>query len=193
MNLALYGYGGHAREVAAQLGKKITFFVDDEYVTQDTQPISTFDPNNHLMMVAVADPKKRQHLVATLPQATRFFTFIHPTVLLLDRNIEIGEGSFIGANSILTTNIKIGKHALLNRCVQVGHDTVIGDYFSAMPGVTISGNVTIQNSVYIGSNSSVREGITINNHTIIGLSSGVVHDIEQPGTYGGVPAKKLKI
>ena len=32
MKLALFGYGGHAREVAAQINKEVTFFVDDEYV-----------------------------------------------------------------------------------------------------------------------------------------------------------------
>ena len=31
MKLALYGYGGHAREVAAQMGKKVEFYVDDEF------------------------------------------------------------------------------------------------------------------------------------------------------------------
>jgi len=193
MNLGLYGYGGHAREVAAQINQKVTFFVDDEYADSNTHPISTFDPENYLIMVAVADPNLRRLLVNKLPDATKFFTFIHPTSLILGSDVEIGEGSFIGANSILTTNIKIGKHALLNRYVQVGHDTVIGDYFSAMPGATISGNVTINDLVYVGSNSAVREKITITSSTTIGLNSGVVSNIDRPGVYGGTPAKKLKI
>lgn len=45
-------------------------------------------------------------------------------------NIEISEGSFIGAYSILTTNVKIGKHSILNRGNHIGHDCRIGDYFS---------------------------------------------------------------
>ena len=32
MKLALFGYGGHAREVAAQMNEEITFFVDDKYM-----------------------------------------------------------------------------------------------------------------------------------------------------------------
>ena len=31
MKLALFGYGGHAKEVAAQIGQPLDFFVDDEY------------------------------------------------------------------------------------------------------------------------------------------------------------------
>jgi sugar O-acyltransferase (sialic acid O-acetyltransferase NeuD family) len=192
MKLALYGYGGHAREVAVQIGQDITFFVDDDYVNEYTQPISSFDPNEYLMMVAVGDSKARYDMVQKLPKKTKFFTFIHPTVLIMDDSVEIGEGSFIGANSILTTNIKIGKHALLNRGNHIGHDTVIGDYFSAMPGSIVSGNVRIYDLVYLGTNSSIKEKTSIHSLTTIGLNSGIIKNIEEPGIYGGVPAKKIK-
>jgi sugar O-acyltransferase (sialic acid O-acetyltransferase NeuD family) len=192
MKLALYGYGGHAQEVAVQIGQNITFFVDDDYVNEHTQPISSFDPNEYLMMVAVGDSKVRYDMVQKLPKDTKFFTFIHPTVLILDDNIEIGEGSFIGANSILTTNIKIGKHALLNRGNHIGHDVIIGDYFSAMPGAIVSGDVTIHDMVYLGTNSSVKEKTSIYSLTTIGLNSGVVKNIEEPGVYVGTPVKKIK-
>jgi sugar O-acyltransferase (sialic acid O-acetyltransferase NeuD family) len=192
MKLALYGYGGHAREVAAQIGKEVTFFVDDNYINKYTQPISSFNPNEYSMMVAIGDPRIRYDIVQKLPKETKFFTFIHPTVLVLDDNIEIGEGSFIGANSILTTNIKIGKHALLNRGNHIGHDVIIGDYFSAMPGAVVSGNVRIYDIVYLGTNSSIKEKISIHSFTTIGLNSGVVKDIMESGVYGGVPAKKIK-
>lgn len=192
MKLALYGYGGHAKEVAAQIGQDIIFFVDDNYINEYTQPISSFNPNEYALMVAISDPKIRYDVVQKLPKETKFFTFIHPTVLILSDNIEIGEGSFIGANSILTTNIKIGKHAILNRGNHIGHDTIIGDYFSAMPGAIVSGNVRIYDMVYLGTNSSIKEKISIHSFTTIGLNSGVVKNIEEPGVYGGSPIKKLK-
>jgi acetyltransferase-like isoleucine patch superfamily enzyme len=110
----------------------------------------------------------------------------------MGEEIEIGEGSFIGAYSILTTNIRIGKHGILNRGNQVGHDCVIGDYFSAMPGSIVSGNVTIGEKVYMGNNSSVREKIHISSDVIIGANSTVVKNIITSGTYVGVPSKFLK-
>jgi len=192
MKLALYGYGGHAREVAAQINSKVEFYVDDEYANDIAKPMSEFNPLTHQMMVAVADSKDRYDIVQKLPKETIYFTFIHPTALILDDSIEIGEGSFIGAYSILTTNIKIGKHALLNRGVHIGHDTEIGTYFSAMPGVIISGNVKIYDLVYIGTNSSIKEKLTIHNLTTIGLNSGVITSIEEPGVYVGTPSIKIK-
>ena len=192
MKLALYGYGGHAREVAAQIGQEITFFVDDEYVTGIAQPISKFDPKEYLMMVAVGDSKTRFDIVQKLPKETQYFTFIHPTTLILDNNVKIGEGSFIGAHNILTTNIKIGKHAILNRGNQIGHDCEIGDYFSAMPGAIVSGNVKIYDCVYMGTNSSIKEKTSIHSLSTIGMNSCVTKNIENPGVYVGIPAKQIK-
>ena len=192
MELALYGYGGHAMEVAAQIDQPITFFVDDKYLTEETKPISEFDPTKYLIMVAVADSKDRFDMVQRLPKETQFFTFIHPTALILSDNVQVGEGSFIGANSILTTNIKIGKHAILNRGNQIGHDSEIGDYFSAMPGAIVSGNVTIGDCVYMGTNSSIKEKLSIHSLSTIGMNSCVVKHIKEPGVYVGVPTKKIK-
>jgi len=192
MELALYGYGGHAREVAAQIDQPITFFVDDKYLTEETKPISEFDPTKYLIMVAVADSKDRFDIVQRLPKETQFFTFIHPTALILSDNVQVGEGSFIGANSILTTNIKLGKHAILNRGNQIGHDSEIGDYFSAMPGAIVSGNVKIYDCVYMGTNSSIKEKLSIHSLSTIGMNSCVVKHIEESGVYVGVPAKKIK-
>jgi sugar O-acyltransferase (sialic acid O-acetyltransferase NeuD family) len=191
MKKVLIGNGGHAKEVMAQMGVKLDRFVDDQYVkhSEDVLPLSLFDPKKHIAMIAVADSRDRYDIVQRLPKDTQFFTFIHPTALLMG-DVEIGEGSFIGAYSILTTNIKIGKHAILNRGNHIGHDCEIGDYFSAMPGAVVSGNVRIYDLVYMGNNSSIREKLSIHSLSTIGMNSAVVKHIEEPGIYVGVPVKK---
>jgi len=197
--LAIYGFGGHAREAAFQMKHVIEnekldlqFYVDDEYVNDIARPISEFNPEERTMMVAVADSKDRETMVKRLPKETEYFTFIHHAAIVFDlENIEIGEGSFIGAFSLITTNIKIGKHAILNRGNHIGHDTLIGDYLSMMPGAIISGNVKAGECLYMGTNSSIREKIEICNDVTVGLNSGVVKNIKEPGIYVGLPAKKL--
>ena len=191
MKRALVGYGGHAKEVMAQMSQKLTCFVDDKYVVEGTQPLSKFDPNEYTLMVAVADSKDRFDIVQRLPKETKYFTWIHPTALIMSDNIEIGEGSFIGAYSILTSNIKLGKHTILNRSNHIGHDCEIGNYFSAMPGAIVSGNVIIHDLVYMGNNSSIKEKLSIHSLTTIGMNGAVVKDIEELGIYVGVPTKKI--
>jgi sugar O-acyltransferase (sialic acid O-acetyltransferase NeuD family) len=191
MKKVLIGNGGHAREVMAQMGIKLLRFVDDQYVDEDTLPLSQFDPTKYAAMIAVANSKDRYDIAQRLPKETQFFTFIHPTALIMG-DVEIGEGSFIGAHSILTTNIKIGNHAILNRANHIGHDCKIGSYFSAMPGSIVSGDVTIYSLVYMGTNSSIREKLSIHSLSTIGMNSAVIKNIEDSGTYVGCPAKKIK-
>ena len=192
MKLALFGYGGHAREAACQIEQEVTFFVDDKYSNDIAKPISEFNPEEYMMIVAVADSKDRADIVAKLPKETKYFTFIHPSAHIMDDNIQVGVGSFIGANSILTTNIKLGNHALLNRGNHIGHDSVAGDFFSMMPNAVVGGNVTIGDNVYLGSCSNVREKINITSDVLIGMNAAVVKDITESGTYVGVSTKKIK-
>jgi sugar O-acyltransferase (sialic acid O-acetyltransferase NeuD family) len=191
MNLAIFGYGGHAREIASYIGKSITFFVDDKYATDYLKPISTFDPTEYQMMIAIGDSEERSKIVSKLPKETQYFTYIHPTSLVGD-DVKIEEGSYIGPYSILTTNIKIGKHALINRGNQIGHDCTIGNYFSIMPGAIVSGNVNIGDKVYMGTNSSIIQKKLICSNTIIGAGAVITKNIITPGIYVGIPAKKIK-
>jgi len=188
MERALIGYGGHAREIMSQMGCCLTCFVDDEFVCEHTRPLSEFDHNKYEVMVAVGDSMLRRQLVSKLPANTTYFTFIHPTALIMDLNISVGEGSFIGANCILTTNIKLGKHALLNRSNHLSHDCSIGDFFSAMPCAVVSGSVSIGDNVYLGANSCIKEKIAIRDNIIIGMCAAVVTNINEPGCYVGIPA-----
>lgn len=192
MRRVLIGAGGHANEVISQMGEELPMYVDDKYRTENTKPISELDFTECEVLIAIGDSQRRKEMVEKLPSNTKYFTFIHPTAFILNKNIKIGEGSFIGAYSILTTNIVIGKHALLNRMNHVGHDCVIGDYLSMMPSAIISGNCIISSCFYLGTNSSIREKIDICDNVIIGLNSGVVKNINESGTYAGVPVKKIK-
>jgi sugar O-acyltransferase (sialic acid O-acetyltransferase NeuD family) len=192
---ALIGNGGHSREVQAQMSIELFRFVSDEYWKEGDNkllPLSKFNPDKYVVMIAVANSKDREDIVNQLPINTQYFTFIHPTAQLMSNDITIDEGSFIGANSIITCNVKIGKHSILNRANHIGHDCRVGDYFSAMPGSIVSGNVNIGDKVYLGTNSSIREKINICDNVIIGLNTGVVKDIKESGTYAGQPIKKIK-
>ena len=195
MKRALIGDGGHAKEVMFQMGEpNLVRFVGDEYWEgkPNTLPLSNFNPSEYEVMVAIGDSRSRFDLIHyTLPRFTKYFSFTHPTAIIGD-DVEIGEGSFIGAHSILTSNIKIGNHAILNRANHIGHDTIIGSHLSMMPGAIISGNCRIYDCVYIGTNSSIKEKLSIHSLTTIGLNSGVIKSIETPGTYAGSPAKKIK-
>lgn len=196
MKRALIGAGGFAREVKAHMNNlNMPCFVDDKYWYPNKEnilPLSDFDPEKYEVLVAIGDPRDRFHIVQKLPDNTKFFTYIHPSALLLGEDIEIGEGSIICAGCILTTNIKIGKHGHLNLQTTIGHDTKIGDYFTTAPGVKVSGNCVIYDCVYIGTNASVKQNIQIHSLATIGMNAAVVKHINDNGVYVGIPAKKIE-
>jgi len=192
MKKCLIGSGGHAREVMSQMRQTLPCFVDDEYLCKHTLPLSKFDPSKYLAMIAVGDSKQRKEICDKLPSDTKYFSFIHSSAHIMDASIFAGKGAFIGANCILTTNIRIGNHVILNRGNHISHDCIIGDFFSAMPNSIVSGNVSIGNQVYLGANSSIKEKVCLSNDIKIGMGSVVTKSLNQAGVYMGVPAKKYK-
>jgi sugar O-acyltransferase (sialic acid O-acetyltransferase NeuD family) len=192
----IIGAGGFAREMRAHIDNKdIKFYVSDEYYVENNDnihPISSFNSNNHIAIIGVGNPMGKKLLIDQLPKDTEYWSFISPKALLLDDNIEIGEGSFICAGVIITTNVKIGKHAQLNLLTTIGHDTVIGDYFTSAPDVNISGNVNIGDFVYMGTNSAVKEKLNIASESVIGMNCGVTSNITEKGVYVGTPQKKIR-
>ena len=196
MEKALIGSGGFATQIKAHMQQyDMVCFVDDEYYlpnNKNIKPLSEFDVNKYEVLIAIGDPKVRAEMVNKLPKETKYFTFVDPDAQIIGNinDIEFGEGTMI-CSGVVVLNSKIGKHCHLNIHTVIGHDSIIGDFFTTAPGVKISGNSLIGNKVYFGTNSSVREKIKICDDVIIGLNSGVVKNIEEPGTYGGVPAKKI--
>jgi sugar O-acyltransferase (sialic acid O-acetyltransferase NeuD family) len=206
--IAIVGAGGFAREVLCLLidswsstrinYKKMVCFIErDEIWKQrrimevDVIPQSMFNPEQYQVLIGIGDPETRSQVVDELPANTTFATVIHPSVVT-SKWVEIGEGGIVCAGTILTCNIKIGRHAQLNLHTTVGHDCQIGNFFTSAPGVNISGRCTFGNKVYFGTNASIKEGIQICDGVTIGMGAVVIKDIKESGVYVGNPVRKLQ-
>lgn len=204
----IYGTGGFGREVLClvkdilslenkSIKDEVFFLVDDEYFKDEIImgiPVikrSLFKVDECNVTVAVGDPKLRKKIVDSMPKSTTYNTLIHPKSIISDW-VKVGEGSIITAGSILTCNIEIGKHCHLNLNTTIGHDCIIGNYVTSAPSVNISGRCILGDDIYLGSNSAVREKISICNDVTIGMGGIVVKSIIEPGTYIGNPLKKLR-
>lgn len=92
----------------------------------------------------------------------------------------------------MTCNIEIGQQAHINLNTTIGHDCIIGNYFTTAPSANISGNCHFGNRVYFGTNSCVRQGVNIYDDVTIGMGGVVVKDIQSSGVYIGNPLKQLQ-
>ncbi|PYI57191.1 acetyltransferase [Paenibacillus flagellatus] len=120
-----------------------------------------------------------------------FPILVHPTAIIGD-DTEIGEGTTVGAYSIIEPNNRIGANVLIHYGCTIGHDCVIEDFSTVLPGTNISGHVKLFFGSYLGSNSTVLPGTAIGPFTIVGAGAVVVRSLPGRCTAVGVPAKLIK-
>lgn len=115
--------------------------------------------------------------------------FVGPFVEI-QRDVSIGRGTKVQSHSFICELVSIGSNCFISHGVMF-----INDMFSN--GGPAKGNkdlwkkTTIGNNVSIGTSSTVLP-VNICDNVVIGAGSVVTKDIEEPGTYVGNPARKLK-
>ena len=108
-------------------------------------------------VIAVALPEIRKKIKESVVNPNMYFpAVIHPSAIIEDKEfVSVGEGSILCANSVLTTNITIGKFVLANLATTINHDAVISDFSTQMPGVSISTGAQVGEGCYIGTGSKI--------------------------------------
>ncbi|HUS87736.1 MAG TPA: acetyltransferase [Bacteroidales bacterium] len=209
--IAVYGAGGFGREVQMLINqinnfeKKFDFigFFDDGIkqgqLINNYPVIGGMSELNRIkepveLVFAIADPKTKKNLeLQIINPKINYPVLIHPNALIGDMEyVKIGDGSIIAAGSIITVNIEIGRHVILNLSCTIGHDTRIGDYSSFMPAVNVSGEVNIAEGVYAGTGAKIINQLDIGEFTVIGAGSVVNKSLPAHCTAVGVPAKPIK-
>lgn len=144
------------------------------------------------MVNAIGDPIIKKKIMGKLKNSNnKYPVLIHPSVIYSDK-VKFGEGSIICAGNIITVDVEIGKHVIVNLDCTIGHDAVIGDYSTILPSVKISGFVDIGECVSVGTGSAIIQGKIVRENSIIGAGAVVVKDIPDNCTAVGSPAKPIK-
>ena len=177
----------------------IGFRINNILVISESEAIYKYANSNDYFVnafICVGNPMMKEKIYNKICSFKNFIfpSIIHPSVNYDRRydNVVINEGVIICSNSILTTNIKIGSFVHINLNCTIGHDCKIEKFSTISPGVNISGKVKINKNVFIGTNSTLLENIFVESNVIIGAGAVVTNDLNEIGTYIGMPAKKIK-
>lgn len=203
--LIIVGAGGHGQEVvwlAQRCNRIILGFLDDtadklgkSYLgVQVLGPIDDYDKFLDCeFIVAIGNCRYRSKLVNKLESNPNvlFATLIDPQSIIGCRSV-IGSGSMICAGSILTVDVDIGKHCIVNVNASISHGCKIGNFSTIAPNASISGDVIIEDEVEIGANAVIKEKIIVRKRALIGMGAVVVKNIDPSNVVIGNPAKLLK-
>lgn len=125
----------------------------------------------------------------TVPETLRVFP---PFYSDFGKNIHVGENVFINACCHFQDH---GEVTLGDGC-QIGHNVVFATLNHGLQpeerGITYPAPIVLGKNVWVGSNSTILQGVTIGDNAVIAAGAVVTKDVE-PGTIvGGVPARFIK-
>ena len=204
-DLIIIGGGGFAKEIiwlANDCNRKVKGVLDDSVQTHNIQvqgatvlgDVSSWvNYKDCEFIIAIGSPRTRQKVLDKMLTFGEpdFATLIHPSVRF-SNTVSIGEGSIICAGSILTADISLGKHNILNLNVTVGHECEFADYVTIAPMVAVSGNVKLHHLVEVGTGAVIRQGLNLAEGSMLGMGGILTKNIPERMIYAGNPAKKLK-
>lgn len=146
-DLIIIGASGFGREVAWLVERinrinptwHICGFIDDNLEIKDSliggytvlgDSDSIINYKDAYFVCAIGSSKVREMVInkvtGILPEI-KFATLLDPSVEFSER-VSIGEGTIVCAHTIITVDIKIGKHNIINLDCTIGHDAVLEDY-----------------------------------------------------------------
>lgn len=197
----IVGASGHGKVVAdiVQLaGDQVVGFLDDNSnlpnlfvglpVLGRVDKFKNYTSCKFIIAIGNAAIRKR---ISEKMKNVQWYTAIHPSAIVSDVEVSIGEGTVVMANAVINAGTKIGKHCIINSSAVVEHDNHIEDFVHVSVGAKLAGNVHVGNSTWIGIGASVSNNLCICENCMIGAGAVVVRSIDEQGIYVGVPSRKI--
>lgn len=208
MKVAIFGSGGHSSEIADicdSIGyKDIIFIVPDETHINGKYSTHMIVETNLLRLhgqgfvfaIGISDGAIRERIYQKYPQLT-YPNFVHSASTLgrgVKEELALRKGVIIAAGTRFMNSVTIGDFSIYGLNCTIGHDSIIADYVSVMPGVNISGYVHLDRYSYVGSGATVIQGavdnpLYLNRGVIVGAGAVVTKSYYDARQLVGIPAR----
>jgi sugar O-acyltransferase (sialic acid O-acetyltransferase NeuD family) len=194
------GHGKVAADIAIKMNKwqSIAFLDDDDSIKTSMglkvigKIVDAFIYKYETdFFVAIGNNATREKIQEKLiTEGLSIVSIIHPDAVI-GTDVDIGIGTAVMAGVVINTSCRIGKGCILNTSSSLDHDNIIEDYVHISPGSSLAGTVKVGKASWIGIGSAVSNNVNICRNCKLGAGAVVVKDIINPGTYVGVPVRKI--
>lgn len=199
----IIGASGHGKVVAdviIQSGDRVIGFLDDNPELPGRfigfpvlGKVECFkEYQEYYFIIAIGNASIREKIALKM-DGVQWYTAIHPSAVISNMGVKIGEGSVIMANAVINADAAVGRHCIINSGAVVEHDDQIGDFVHVSVGAHIAGTVHIGKKTWIGIGASVSNNLSVCSECLVGAGAVVVTNIMEPGTYIGVPAERKEM
>ncbi len=198
--LVIFGAGGHAKviaDIAMKNGYEIEGFLDDNEAITEVIGYKKLGKisdcvkfkENCVFAIGIGNNAVRKKIYESYPDL-EYPTLVHPSACV-GIETKIGKGTVVMPMAVVNACADVGEFCVLNTGSVVEHDCEVGDFTLIAPNATLCGGVKVGSEAWVGAGSTVNQGVKICNRGMVGSGGVVVKDITEPGTYVGVPIKKI--
>ncbi len=120
----------------------------------------------------------------------RLASVVHPAANVSQFSI-IATGCFVAASAVVGPMAIIGMGVIVNHGAVIDHDVEVGAFSHIAPNASLGGHAKLGQRVLIGSGAVVLPSVVIGDDVIVGAGSVVNTNLQEPGTYAGMPARKI--
>lgn len=198
--LIIIGAGGHALSVLASYGAQnsVAGFIDEnkcgefcDYPILAKSIGEVKDPAQYCYFIAIGDNETRKRFYVELVEKGLEVISIIDKSAIVDKNVKIGKGNFIGKLAVIVSGSEIGDNNLINSKALIEHGCKLGSHINISTNATLNGEVVVEDGVFFGSSAVCNGQKRLGENALIGSGAVVVDDVEPGVTVVGVPAKKL--
>ena len=197
----LIGAGGHTRSLIKLLEgceKKISGIYDQSFRHDDPQTVGEYPlvgdldeiSKHDLLVLAVGDNIKRGVLFRSHQSNVLKETLRHQCAHI-ESDVRLGVSNQIFGNTFLNAEVGLGDNNIINTGAIIEHECSVGSHNHISVGAILCGRVTLGDFCMVGAGTVIIDKVKICSHVIIGANSTVIHDITDPGTYVGSPARRV--